>query len=129
MKVSVEQEHAAHESLQSGRRPDRGAHNLASHDAAQSESAHQSFNRASRCLRPFARQLAPNFVSAIDLHVGLPDALDLRLEHIVALSTGAALLRVAPKRGIPSISRRGDLQNLADRLDPESIAMLVDELP
>ncbi len=42
---------------------------------------------------------------------------------------GAAFVRLAQQRCVPSIARRGDLQYLADRLDPEGVAMLVDEIP
>ena len=49
--------------------------------------------------------------------------------RVVALGACAAPLRAAPKRRIPSISRRGDPQNLAARLDPKRVAVLVDEFP
>ena len=77
---------------------------------------------------PSRCQLPPDLVGAVDLHVGLPDALDLRHQDLVALSAGAALCRLAPQRCMAPISRRGDLQYLADRLDPVGIAMLVDEV-
>lgn len=44
------------------------------------------------------------------------------------MSPGAALVRLAQQRRMPSICRWGDLQDLAERLDPEGIAMLVDEV-
>jgi len=69
---------------------DRGAHDLASHHATQSQPTHQSFDRASRRLRPFPRQLPPDLVGAVDLHVGLPDTLDLRRQDVVALGACAA---------------------------------------
>ena len=66
---------------------------------------------------------------AIDLHVGLPDALDLGHQRLVASSASAALFRAATKGCVPSVSRRGNLQNLADRLNPVGVAVLVDEVP
>jgi hypothetical protein len=61
------------------------------------------------------------------MHVGLPDALYRRHEGTVALRPGAAPVRLAQQRRVPPIARRGDLQDLADRLDPEGVTMLVDE--
>ncbi len=108
---------------------DRRSHDFAARHPAQPEPAHQAFDRASRCLRPFASQLAPDLVGNVDLHVGSPDALDLPRQNVVALGSFATSLGAAPKRGMTSIPGRGNLQDLADRLDPESIAMLVDQIP
>ena len=43
----------------------------------------------------FTPQLLPNFVCAIDLHVGLPDALDVRQEQLILLCTLTSQVRVA----------------------------------
>ena len=91
--------------------------------------AHQALDRTSRHDRALACQLPPDLVGAVDLHVGLPDALYLRHEDIIAARSGAAFVRLAQQRRVSSIPRRGDLQYLADRLDPESVAVLVDEVP
>jgi len=64
---------------------DGRAHDLASHHATQPEPAHQPFDRASRCCCAFTRQLPPDLVGPVDLHVGLPDALDLRRQNVVPL--------------------------------------------
>ena len=58
----------------------------------------------------------------------LPDALNLRHQQLVAFDPGAALVGLAQQRGMTSIRRRGDLQDLAERLDPIGIAVLIDEL-
>ena len=108
---------------------DRRAQDFASHHTLQSAPAHQSFHRAARHGTAFTAELSPDLVVAIDLHVGLPDALDLRRQRFVASSASAALFQVAAKGCVPSVSRRGDRQNLADWLDPVSVAVLVDEVP
>jgi hypothetical protein len=54
--------------------------------------------------------------------------LDLWRKNVVAVGACTAPLRLALERCMSSIPRRGDLQDLADRLDPERIAMLVDKL-
>jgi hypothetical protein len=64
------------------------------------------------------KRLTPDFVSTVNLHVGLPNALDLRRQSVVALGSCTASVRLALKRRIPSIPGWGNLQNLADRLDP-----------
>ena len=48
---------------------DRRSHDLASHDAAQSEAFHQSFDRAPGRRRPLTSQLPPDLLGAVDLHV------------------------------------------------------------
>lgn len=45
------------------------------------------------------------------------------------MCSGAAPTRLTQQRRVPPVARRGDLQDLADRLDPEGTAMLVDEIP
>lgn len=47
----------------------------------------------------------------------------------VAAHSGAALVRLTQQRRVPPVARRGDLQDPADRLDPEGGKMLVDEIP
>ncbi|NVM90098.1 hypothetical protein FHT32_003755 [Variovorax sp. SG517] len=44
------------------------------------------------------------------------------------MSPDAALVGLSKQHRMPSICRWGDLQDLAERLDPEGIAMLVDEV-
>ena len=38
-------------------------------------------------------------------------------------------MRLACQRRVMSIARRGNLQNLADRLDPEGVAVLINKRP
>jgi hypothetical protein len=49
------------------------------------------------------------------------------LQNLIAFRTGAAFGRVAKQRRMASVARRGNPQDLADRLDPEGVAMLIDE--
>ena len=106
---------------------DRRSHHLATHHTAQPLPTHQSLDGAARYARAFTAQLPPDLVSTVDLHVGVPDALDLRRQHLIAAHSSATPLRISAKRGMSSIPRRGDLQHLADRLDPVGAAVLVDE--
>jgi hypothetical protein len=71
--------------------------------------------------------LLPDLVGAIHLQVSLPDPLDVRHQLLVTLGTDTAQGRVAYPRGMTSISRRGNLQHLADRLDPKGLPVQVDE--
>jgi hypothetical protein len=72
-------------------------------------------------------QLHPDLVGAVDLHVGIPDALDLRFELSIAPGSSADQQCVPLASRVAPVSRRGELQNLADRLDPASAAVLIDE--
>ena len=108
---------------------DRRAHDLAADHTAQAEPAHQALDRAAGHRYALAVQLAPDLVGAVDLQVGLPDPFDLRHQDLVASGPRAAQLRPALSGRMAPIARRGDLQHLADRLDPVHVAMLVDEVP
>jgi len=52
---------------------------LATHHATQTQSLHQPFDGATSYLDALPIHLFPDFVRAVDLHVGLPDTLDLGL--------------------------------------------------
>jgi hypothetical protein len=93
----------------------------------QAQLTHQPLDRAARHGHTFAVELTPDFVSAVDLHVGLPHALDLRHQACIALRATRAQRRVALTGCMAPVRRRGDLQDATDRLDPELLAMLVDE--
>src|SRR5262249_12317641 len=108
---------------------DRRAHTLATDDTAQTQLTHQPLHRAARYCMAFPVELMPDFVGTIDLQVGLPDPFDLRHQNVIALSAHAAQRRVAPLGRISPVARRGDLQRLADRLDPVRVAMLINEIP
>jgi len=52
---------------------------------------------------------------------------DVREQLGIPLGTRAAQLRIALLSNASPITRRADLQHLADRLDPEGLPMFVDE--
>jgi hypothetical protein len=66
-------------------------------------------------------------VHAIDPEVLLEHAPDLDLQGRIVPGSAWQPLRVGPPRDMGVIRRRGDRQNLADRLDPVDGAVLVDE--
>ena len=53
----------------------------------------------------------PDLICAIDLHVGLPDGLDLVHQRFMAFGTGAKQLGLAFAGGMAPVARRGDLQH------------------
>jgi len=69
----------------------------------------------------------PDLVRAIDLQVGIPNPLNVRNQFVIAFGPCTTKLWVALLRGMSPVARRGNLQNLANWLDPECVAMLVDE--
>jgi hypothetical protein len=89
--------------------------------------AHQALNSATSDSDAFAVQLLPDLVGAVDLHVGIPDTLNLRLEFGIPLRPLADEGRISLAGCMAPIRRRGELQNAADRLDPELVAMFINE--
>ena len=63
----------------------RGAHNLATPQALQALAFHDALDRAARHRVTFPVQLPPDFVSAVDLHIGLPNLFYFRIQHVVTL--------------------------------------------
>lgn len=57
----------------------------------------------------------------------LPDPFNMADQHLVTLFTPAAQGRVLLSGSMPPVHRRGNLQDPADRLDPKTIPVLVDE--
>src|SRR5471032_1214067 len=106
---------------------DRGLHDFAPHHITQAGAAHQTLDGATGGLDAFATQLAPDLFCTINLHIGLPDALDLQGQHLVALGASTSQSRIAPLRGVTPVAGRGNLQDFANRLDPIRLAVLVDE--
>jgi hypothetical protein len=72
-------------------------------------------------------QLPPHFSYPVDLEARLEDAPDVAAQGGVALNAGRRFVGIASADGVFAISRRGDRQNLADRLDPVGLTMIVDE--
>ncbi len=94
---------------------------------AQAQPPHQPLNSTESHGRSFTPELPPYLVGTVDLHVGLPDALNLRRQQFVALVSSPALVRLAHQRGVAPMRRRGNLLDVTERLDPESNALLVDK--
>jgi hypothetical protein len=61
------------------------------------------------------------------LHDGVADVLDLRHQLNIPLWPGADARGVKLSRCMKSVRRRGEPQNVADRLDLKSAAVLIDE--
>lgn len=51
---------------------------------------------------------------------------NLWYQHIIALGSGATQFRIAPPSSVAPVCRWGNLQYLADWLDPVGIPVLVD---
>jgi hypothetical protein len=102
-----------------------GALGLAADHAAKAELAHQAFHGAAGHGDALAPQLPPDLASAVHAVVGLPDTLDLGLELLVSPLSGRGL-QVAGLVGVVGAGRQ--LEDPADRLDPEAIPQRVDHL-
>ena len=101
------QELAVHPVSRAQRRPvaDRGAHRLATRRSLQAHVFHQPGHCAACHVDAVPPQLPPDFANPINLEVRLP----------------------APSVGMGVVSRRGDRQHSADRLDPVNGVVCVDE--
>jgi len=73
----------------------RRAYDLPAPDTGQAQLSHQALDGVASNLNPLPVHLAPDLVSTIELHVRLPDALDLRLQFFIALNAGWPQGRVA----------------------------------
>lgn len=107
--------------------PARRLHGFAAHGAAQSSLAHEAFNGTTGDRNAFPVELPPDLVGAIDLKIDLPDAFDLADQHFIALSASATQFRIPLSGSMAPIRGRGNLQLLADRLDPETLPVFVDK--
>ena len=93
----------------------------------QSLPAHQPLHRASGHADAFPVELAPDLVGTVDPDVVLPDPLNMADQHLVTRFTPAAKGRVLLPGGMSPVHRRGNLQDPADRLDLETLPVLVNE--
>src|SRR3990167_5284095 len=105
----------------------RRALSLASANSLQAVLAHQALHGAACDGDAFSTQLVPDLVGTVDPEVRLPHATNLRRQFSIAQAASAQQRRVALTGRVPPVRRRGDLQHAADRLDPEFLAMPVDE--
>ena len=89
--------------------------------------SHQPRHRAAGDRNALAGELPPDLAHAIDPEVLLEHPSDLGFQGLIALGTARQLLGISPPGGMGVIRRGGDRQDLADRLDPVDIPMIVDE--
>ena len=106
---------------------DRCPQGLAPHGSPKTHVPHQPCDRASSSAEAFPPQLTPDLAHAIDAEVLLEYAPDLDLQIGVAAKPVGQTGGIASPGEMGMISRRGDRQNLADRLDPVGLTMIVDE--
>jgi hypothetical protein len=108
---------------------DGRANTLASHHATQTQSPHQSLNGAGSHLDALPDHLVPDLIRAVALLVGLPHTLDLALRTFVVYRASTAPRRIEKLCGTTPIARRLNPRDVADRHDPESVEILIDEGP
>lgn len=106
-----------------------GPYPSSSHFALQPKVAHQALHRAAGHSDTLPMHCSPDLLGPIDFTVGSPEAVNLKLEHFILLGPVGSKLRPAKPCCMTPISRRGDLQNPADRLNPKTASMLIDEGP
>ncbi len=106
---------------------DRGSDRLAADDALQTHGLHQARHCALGNRVAFAQQLAPDLAHAIDAEVLLEHPRYLRHQRGIAPGPRTLPGRVAAAGGMRVVGGWGDRQQLADRLDPMCLAMIVDE--
>ena len=99
----------------------------AARDTPESQRLHKPFCRVAGNMKTITLQLSPYFPCAVYFVVFFPYAPDLESEVFVALPTPRCLLRMLNKAFQPIVGRGSDRQFLADRLDSQDFAVLVDE--
>ena len=72
-------------------------------------------------------QLPPHLAGTVSLAILLPHPLDLRAQRLIPMPARRLACRLGFAAGVLVVRRRGDRQDLADRLDPVGIAVFVDE--
>src|SRR3990167_3024010 len=107
---------------------DSGTDHLASAHAPQFQTLHEPLNGATGHRNAFTVHLMPDLVGTVNLHIGLPDLLDFGHQGVIRLGACTAQFRFVLARSMAPIHGRGNLQYLADRLDPVGVAMLVHKI-
>src|SRR5262249_37411437 len=106
---------------------DRGSALAPTHSPLQPNRSHQSFDATAGDGDALPAELSPDLACAVDLEVPIPDALDLLRNLDIAPNPRRQPLRLRLSRLVLVVSRWGDRQLRADRLDPILTPMLVDE--
>ncbi len=108
---------------------DRGLLVLATtNDTVEAHLAHQAFHGAPGHSKTFSVQLKPGLTRSVDRSVLLPDPLDLFTKPSISNQSRRQPSWIGLSGFLFVVSRRGDRQNAADRLDPVLVSMIVDEL-
>jgi hypothetical protein len=83
---------------------DRGTYDFASARTLQPQTFHQPLDGATCYLDAFTAHLMPDLVDTVDLHVGLPDLLDLGHQAVIRLGTCTAQFGLALARSMAPIT-------------------------
>lgn len=100
---------------------------LATTRTLQTQLSHQPLDGATRHRNTFTIHLPPDLIGTIHLPVGMPDALNMRHQPTITLGTFTAEFGMPLPCCMTSVARRGNLQNLADRLDPVLAPVRIDK--
>src|SRR5574343_1898089 len=84
-----------------------GAHDLATHGSAQTGATHQALDRAACHFDLLTLELTPDLLGTVDLHVGMPHAMDVSTHEFVTVAACAAQGRI-PSLGSVSILIKPD---------------------
>ena len=106
---------------------DRGPDRLAADHAPQTHASHQPPHGAAGNVKALALQLPPDLAHAIDLEVLREDAGDLRCQRHILLRSRGELLRIGAFGDMGMVGRGSDRQDLADRLDPMDLSVIVNK--
>ena len=105
----------------------RGHRCPSAHRADEAHLAHQAAPAAARFAQAFAAHLLPDFAWPIHAMVLVVDPTNDRAQHLVAVGPRRASRRIPLLGLVPTVCRRGDRQQHADRLDPMDLAVGIDE--
>ena len=107
----------------------RGADPFAADYPLYAQMPHQALYGTTCYRYPLAIHLLPDLIRTVDLQMRLPDPLNLQQEHRVPLRSGTAQRLVPLLCRMTPVTRWGNLQDSADRLDPEAVPVLIGETP
>jgi hypothetical protein len=65
---------------------------------------HEPLYRAASHMATFTVQLSPDFVSAVDLHIGLPNPFNFWIQHVITLGASTTQCRIPLLCSIASIA-------------------------
>ena len=106
---------------------ERCANRFATNGALETHHPHQASDGAAGNIEAFPLHLPPDLAHAVNPEVLPEHAIDLRLQNGIPLCPHREFLRIGALGDMIEIRGRGNRQNLADRLDPMCIALIVDE--